>query len=415
MIKLFPHQEDVMKETKDKNKVGYYLDMGLGKTYLGSEKMKELGNKKNLIIVQKSKIEDWEEHFETYYKEYTLFNLRNKKQLEEFIVTGKLSIGIINYELTFRRKELLELNNITMILDESSYIKNEKAKRTKFILKIKAENVILLSGTPVSGKYEELYSQCRLLGWDISKRQFYQDYIITHQIKVGGFPINIVTGYRNVERLKQNLAKYGAVFMKTEEVIELPEQIESNITVKRIPEYNRFKKDNYVAFDDLELIGDTTLTKMLYERQLCGQYNKHKVIAFKEHIEGSSDRLIVFYNFTKEYEILREVAEKLDKPISVINGASRDLKAYNEDSDSVTFIQYQAGSTGLNLQKSNKIIYFTPPLSAEHFMQSKKRTHRIGQNKTCFYYFMKTEKSIENKIYTALERGEDFTNRLFEK
>lgn len=412
MIELFKHQADVLEETEEFNKVGYYLDMGLGKTYLGSEKMKELGNKKNLVIVQKSKIEDWTEHFKEFYPEYKLYNLRNKKHLDKFIECKDFGIGIINYELTFRRPQLLELKDITLVLDESSYIKNSTAKRTKFIMKLNSKNVILLSGTPVSGKYEELWSQCRLLGWNITKKRFYQKYIITHRIEVGGFPIEIVTGYKNVEDLKEKLAEYGAVFMKTEEVIELPEQIDSDIVVKRVPEYNRFKKDSYVEFKDIELIGDTTLTKMLYERQLCGQYNKNKITAFKEHIEGTYDRIIVFYNFTKEYEILKEQVG--DRPVSVVNGAKRDLKAYENEDDSITFIQYQAGSTGLNLQKANKILYYTPPLSAEHYMQSKKRIHRINQDKTCFYYFMKTEKSIENKIYSALERGEDFTNKLFE-
>lgn len=42
MIKLYPHQEEALNQTKDFNRVAYYLDMGLGKTFVGSEKMKQL-------------------------------------------------------------------------------------------------------------------------------------------------------------------------------------------------------------------------------------------------------------------------------------------------------------------------------------------------------------------------------------
>ena len=90
------------------------------------------------------------------------------------------------------------------------------------------------------------------------------------------------------------------------------------------------------------------------------------------------------------------------------------MTAYENSENSVTFIQYQAGAMGLNLQKANKIIYFTPPLSSEIFEQSKKRTHRIGQNKTCFYYRLICKNSIEQKIYKTLEMRRDFTERLFE-
>lgn len=408
-INLFEHQQYALDKVSNKNRVAFYLDMGLGKTYVGSEKMKELGAAHNLIIVQKSKIDDWIEHFTAHY-DYEVYNLRNKKDMQQFIGSG--GVGIINYELTFRRKELTTLNNFTLMLDESSYIKNNTTKRTKFIMKLKAKNVILLSGTPVSGKYEELWSQCKLLGWNITKKEFYKRYIITHRIDVGGFPIDIVVGYKNVEDLKLKLREYGAVFMKTDDVIKLPEQLDIDINVDSTSWYRKFKKHDYVEFNDMELIGDTTLTKMLYERQLCGMYNKNKIDAFKEHIEGTDDRVIVFYNFTKEYEILKVL---VDRPVSVVNGKKRDLKNYENEDNSITFIQYQAGSTGLNLQKANKIIYFTPPLSAEHFMQSKKRTHRINQDRTCFYYYMKCKNSIEQKIYKSLENGENYTNRLFEE
>ena len=151
------------------------------------------------------------------------------------------------------------------------------------------------------------------------------------------------------------------------------------------------------------------------DNQSCSIYNSNKWTAFKEHLEGTSDRVIVFYNFTKEYEVMKEVVEKLDRPISVVNGKTRDLDNYENKSDSVTFVQYQAGAKGLNLQKANKIIYYSPTLSAELYMQSKKRIHRIGQDRPCFYYYLTTEGSIETDIYRSVEKGEDYTLELFEE
>ena len=194
-------------------------------------------------------------------------------------------------------------------------------------------------------------------------------------------------------------------------MLNLPEQ---NFITTNIPPskpYNRFMKSGIVTIEGIELVGDTTLTKLLYARQLCGMYNADKIKAFKDLVDSTEDRLIVFYNFNGELEVLKEVLE--DKPISVVNGQERDLTAYENSEDSVTLIQYQAGAMGLNLQKANKIIYFTPPLSSELFEQSKKRIHRIGQSKPCFYYQLTS--GIENRIYDTLEMRKDFTDFLFEK
>jgi SNF2 family DNA or RNA helicase len=223
----------------------------------------------------------------------------------------------------------------------------------------------------------------------------------------------VVTGCKNVERLKRKMREHGAVFMKTEEVFDLPKQIFTKIKVDRSKEYSKFMKDCIVWIDETELVGDTTLTKMLYARQLCGHYNKEKLSAFMDLIQSTEDRVIVFYSFNAELNALKAVCKECDKPVSEVNGHTKDLTAYEEESNSVTLVQYQAGSKGLNLQKCNKIIYFTLPLSSEDFEQSKKRIHRIGQEKTCFYYLMICRGSIEERILKTLEERKDFTDELF--
>lgn len=416
-MKLFEYQNNVLEKTKDRNKVAYYLDMGLGKTFIGAEKLINLDTKFNLVVCQKSKINDWYKHFCEFYRVGNLiFNLTTKNEFNEFIDFPDCEqnlIGIINYDLIFRRPELLQLNDFTLMLDESSLIQNEKSKRSKFILKLKPKNVILLSGTPVSGKYENLWSQAQLLGWDISKRIYESQYIKFRTIDVQGFPIKVVDGYKNVDRLKSKLRENGAVFMKTEEVIDLPSQNFIDIHCETSANYKKFKKDKIITLNDRTFVGDRLLTYRLYLRMMAGQYNKHKIDAFKDILNSTNDRLIVFYNFEKELKILLKNCDK--EHISIINGNTKDLKAYEEFDDSITFIQYQAGAMGLNLQKANKIIYFSPTESSELFEQSKKRIHRVGQDKSCFYYLLISKNSIEEDIYKNLKMRRDFTNELFKE
>ena len=52
MITLFQHQQQALDETEGKNRVAYYLDMGLGKTFVGSEKMMKLNKRINLVVCQ---------------------------------------------------------------------------------------------------------------------------------------------------------------------------------------------------------------------------------------------------------------------------------------------------------------------------------------------------------------------------
>lgn len=445
-MKLFPHQEAALKVTSGQNRVAYYLDMGLGKTFLGAEKAVRMSSKIVLIVCQKSKVQDWVDHFKEHYTKHSVYDLTNKDQLTLFFQYSQYRhefsadiVGVINYDLIWRRKELLQLKKFTLILDESSLIQNQKSNRCKFILKMEPENVVLLSGTPTGGKYENLWSQLHLLGWNISEKIYNAQYVNWKKIFIGGMVHKVVDKedpYKNVERLKQKMRDHGAVFMKTEEVFDLPKQNFITVNVPTTKEYKKFKRNHLITIDTLnlcefkddsdfhgkditprvELVGDSILSYRLYQRQLCSAYNPNKLQAFKDILESTQDRLIVFYNFNCELEKLQSICKSLDRPYSMVNGSVKNLSNYERESNSVTLVQYQAGAMGLNLQKANKIVYFSLTEEAELFEQSKKRIHRIGQNKPCFYYMLICQNSIEDQeILPTLNIRKDYTDDLFKE
>jgi len=437
-MNLFPHQQQALDLTAAHNRCAYYLDMGLGKTFVGSEKLMGLQARINLVVCQHSKIQDWIEHFKTHYSDVAVVDMTVKGAVQTVLEWGygMPVIGVINYELTFRRKILKSLTGFTLMLDESSLIQNETAKRSKFILGLKPDNVILLSDTPKVGKYEKLWSQCQLLGWNISKDLFWKQYVETEWVEDDGFWRQRITGYKNVDRLKKKLTDHGAVFMTTDDAgIELPTKNMIQVKTKPSPLYYKFRKKGIVSIDtgnlgefeldsdfwgsnehaERELIGDTSLTRRLYSRQLCGLYNPARYEAFRDLVNSTDDRLIVFYNFTEEMERMRGVVRGLNRPVSVLNGETKDLTAYNYKADSVTFIQYQAGAMGGNFQKANKIIYFSLPEGWELWEQSQKRIHRIGQERPCFYYLLICPGTVEEDILATLNLRKDYNDELFRK
>ena len=365
-------------------------------------------------MCQKSKVDDWVNHFIEHYPEYTVIDLTRPQGRQVRHNGGDTCVGVINYELFWRRPEYIPITAYSLTLDESSLIGNDKAKITKFITSLKPEYLTLLSGTPTGGKYEKLWTQMKMLGYPTDKRTYYDKYVVQRTIvTAGGLRLKVPTGrYKNVQHLLGVIRRLNCFFLKTEDVLDLPEQTFIPIEVKPIAAYNKFVKDRVVKIGDKEIVGDATFTKVLGERQLCGQFNLNKLVSFKDILDSTDDRLIVFYNFDDELDELVKIVGK--RPISFVNGKKRDLTAYENENDSVTFIQYKAGSMGLNLQKANKIIYFSPTLSANDYAQSQKRIHRLGQTGTCFYYKMVTKGSIEEKIYDCLDRGVDYELRLFE-
>ena len=119
---------------------------GFGKTFIASEKMKELDENLTIIICPKSVVDTWENHLKIYYPQYQIFKYMIPEQLP------KRSVIIINYDLIWRRKEFMDLRDYTLILDESQSIKNSTTNRTKFIMKLNFKDLILLSGTPTRRK-----------------------------------------------------------------------------------------------------------------------------------------------------------------------------------------------------------------------------------------------------------------------
>lgn len=387
----------------------------MSKTYCGSYKAVSF-NKPILIICPKSLISQWIEHFNDVHSEWGTYDLTKKKRLNEFMCAERINkVGIINYESAWRKPELLKLRDFTLMLDESQAISNNTSKQTKGVVKLKFDNLVLLSGTPCSNaRYDKLYTQLKMLGLHMNKRSYEDRYCNFFDMEKSGIKFRVLSKtnpYKNVDELKQVMKGLGCVFMRTDEVLDLPEQRFINVWVPPSKYYKTFVKDGYVDCGDTEYISSSPATDILYARQLCN--SKEKLEMVRTLIEGTEDRVIIFYNFNCELELLQQLVQKLKRPISYVNGSVKNLNCYNNNSDSVTLVQYQSGSSGVNLQKASKMIYYSPPIKSDFFEQSKKRIHRIGQDNKCTYWKLITNNSIELNIYNTLAKKQDYNEELF--
>jgi len=407
---LFAYQQAALDRVRGKRRCAFYHDMGLGKTFTGAEKlMSDRCWKRALVVCQKSKVADWVDHFEAHY-DMPVVDLTKQDVCRD--VEG---VMVVNYDLIWRRPQLMELDDIALMFDESSLLQNATSKRTKAAMKLadKANELVLLSGTPVDGKYERLWTQLNMLGWRIDKKLFWRQYVESETTMREGFPITKVTGYKNEERLVRKMKELGCDFLKTDDVIDLPDQRFIRINVPMSKYYHEFTKTNVITAFDREFVGDTVFGDLTAKRQLAAAYSPAKIEAFGDLLSSTGKRLVVFYNFDVELEGLTEELAKRGRPYGVLNGKAHDLSPFFDTDDGVALIQYQSGAMGVNLQQADTCVYFSPPLASSLFEQSKKRIHRVGQDKPCTYYELVSKGTVEEKIYDTLAMRRDYTEKLF--
>ena len=408
---LFAYQQAALDRVGGKRRCAFYHDMGLGKTFTGAEKlMSDRRWKRALVVCQKSKVADWVDHFEAHY-DMPVVDLTRQD-----VCGDAEAVMVVNYDLIWRRPQLMELDDLALMFDESSLLQNATSKRTKAAMKLagKADTLVLLSGTPVDGKYERLWTQLRMLGWRIDEKLFWRQYVESETTMREGFPITKVTGYKNEERLVRKMKELGCDFLKTDDVIDLPDRRFIRIDVPMSGYYREFAKTNVITAFGREFVGDTVFGDLTAKRQLAAAYSRAKLEAFGDLLDGTSRRLVVFYNFDVELEGLTAELQERHRSYGVLNGKKHDLSPFFDTDDGVALIQYQSGAMGVNLQQADTCVYFSPPLASSLFEQSKKRIHRVGQDKPCTYYELVSKGTVEEKIYDTLAMRRDYTEKLFE-
>lgn len=421
-MQLFDYQRSALTRLEGKKRVAFYHDMGLGKTYTGAQKLLDETSAHSLVVCQKSKAADWVDHFNENTP-VTAFDASTKAGYAHLasVVTHpsdfEQSVFVVNYDIIYRRDDIADTHWGGVIFDESSLLQNEKSKRTKAALKLSklTDVLVLLSGTPTDGRYERLWTQLKMLGWNISKRTYWNQYVDYKTTMIQGFPITTVRGYKQVDRLIAKMHDLGCDFLKTDEVLDLPEQTFITVECEQTSELKKFRKSGIVELaDGTEIVGDSTFAALSGERMLAGALSKYKLDALKSILEGTSERVVVFYNFKAECDQISALCDLLDRPHCEINGYTHDLTEFERDG-CVCIVQYQAGAMGLNLQKARYTVYFSPPLSSSLFEQSKKRVHRVGQTQACTYYKLLTVGSVEFDIYKNLDMRRDYTDELFKR
>lgn len=443
MKTLFAFQKNALNNLKSKNKVLLALDMGLGKTFTGLNWIKEKNEDLPILILcQKNKINDWEEETKNVLNNYEIFKIKNQKHFLELLKQNKLNniVYILSYSMfsLFTKKYprwwmVYFKNSCSLIFDESQGLRNRTSLISKYTYKLSiwSKYVLLLSGDPTPNGYKDLFMQMKILNLFIEGynwNDFLNEFCITKPIP-GSSILNII-GYKNIDYLTERLKPYS-YFLKTKDAIDLPDEwwIKEKGDVSNL--YQKFRNEKIININENEIISNGTLSEMIILRQISSGFihntinnEYYEISSFKIDLlrnlleNNTKENIVVFYNFDYERKMIINLLNELKiYNILRIDGKQNDhLHNIKLNEQNIILVQYQSGSRGIDgLQKySNRVIYYSPPLSGELFKQSIKRIHRIGQQNKCIYHIFINSK-LESLIYKTLKTYQDFTNEIFEK
>ena len=483
---LFDWQKKIVDKYKERDSLGLYLDMGLGKTPISLAFAEQNNCSRILIITINSKAEEPMENEGSWYwwiKKNGTYNIHSKKVKCEY---GKKDALVINYESLYSRKksktgslllkdeikEFIENSinrNVCIIVDECHKMKNLQSLQTRAIYKIKQylyyfDNYIctyLLSGTPFTNGYIDLYSQLKFLGSKMVKSEFIERFCVRGSIPgLLGWQQPII-GYKNLDSLYELIHKY-AITIKSEEVIDLPSQVFINHVTpaseefklltnefyegNKIYKYSKDKKHktsskiNNPYYRNIDYPGERRVAETASQfwmraRQISigfqgnadesKWFNKERINKLKEFLKENEDNYVLFYNYTPELLELYDVCEELGYNVDVYCGEVKSLYFYNKymklnENEKITnrkniiLTNFASGSTGMNWQEYNKCIIFSIPVYKD-YAQGIKRVHRTGQKNTVIYHIFYEDNWLDKGMRKSLDLKVDYNEKMFEK
>ena len=453
--KPFAHQLKALEMSWDKKVFAYFMEMGTGKSKVLIDNIAMLYDKGRingaLIIAPKGVYKTWTdeqipdhmpEHIE---KEVVLWeSTAGKKKEEELQKLYKssydLHILVMNVEALSTKKgkifaaKFLSCHESMMAIDESTTIKNPTAIRTKTILDLGKDVKYkrILTGSPVTKSPLDLFTQCYFLDpWLLEQQSYYSfktRYAITRQINVSGRMIHIVSGYRNLGELSNQLKPFSFRCLK-DDCLDLPAKTYMKRIIQLTSEqqkiYDQMKKMALAELNGKLTTTANVITQMMRLQQITSGHFKSddgKVQVIKNNrlnelldvLSEMEGKAVIWAHWRHDIQTIVDAVKKEYGDNSVVtyygdtstDDRQKAIKSIQNPDSPVRFVvgTPQTGGYGITLTGASTMIYYSNGYDLEKRTQSEARIDRIGQTRNMTYIDIIAEKTIDEKIVLALRK-----------
>ncbi len=418
-------------------------DMGLGKTVQTLAAVELLARERNLqkalVIAPASVKYQWE----TEIRKFTtrpVQVIEGKAETREEQYAEPTFYRLVNYEQVIRDRDAINAwKPDVVILDEAQRIKNWESRTSREVKKLKSRYAMVLTGTPLENKLEELYSIVAF----VDERRFGPAYEFLHEHRVLDEQGNL-KGYRNLDAIREKLAPIFLRRTRGEVLTQLPERTDSTIFVElaeeQRPPYEeqrsalaRLLQKNFIT----ELDRKRILACLVYMRTICDSlflFDKHsrvspKLDEFAELLpellaSGTREdepvhKAVVFSQWETMILETAKVLDSLGIGYAVLHGSltgkerKEALAQFAKDDACRVFLSTDAGGTGLNLQVADTVVNLELPWNPAVLEQRIARVHRMGQKRPVRVINFVTRGTIEERVLKTLSAKQGFFNGLF--
>lgn len=460
--KPYAHQEEALQKSHNKKNFAYFMEMGCGKSKVLIDNIYWLWQQKEIdtaiVVAPKGVYMNWKNNeipihlpddidADIYLWKASSTKNEKKKLSEGVTKRDKFRILLMNVESFVTKKAPVFLESFThrseflLAIDESTTIKNVKAKRTKAIMKFgeTAKYKRILTGSPITQSPLDLYSQCAflsksLLGYD-SYWSFQGRFAIIKQQRMGSMSFNQVVGYKNLEELTQKL-KFFAHRTTKKEALDLPDKIyttrQVELTSTQIDQYISMKKTSVIYLEDGNMVSaPEVMTRLLRLQQLlCGylvsddgetvEIANNRIRVMMEVIEEMDGKIIIWSRFRHDIKKIKNELCKTYGSGSVVtyygdtSQEDRDSAIHNFQTNPETrfFVSNaQTGGRGITLTAASNVIYYSNDFNLESRKQSEDRCHRIGQHKPVLYVDLVCPNTVDVHIVKSLLQKDKIANK----
>lgn len=453
--KPFNHQVAALERSWDREAYGYLMEMGAGKSKVLVDNMAKLYLEGQLdfalVIAPKGVYQNWinkeiPEHLSDAVPRRVIQWVASpsKKQQAEMRSIREafdgLTIFVMNVEAFSYPKGKAALEWMANALgrrgligvDESTTIKNHKAKRTKALLKAAAKFRFrrILTGSPITKSPMDAFAQFEFLGPGIlgfkSYYSFQSRYAVLVRRSMGAHSFDQIVGYRNLDELTQTIERHSYRVLK-KDCLDLPEKTYTkrlvDLTEDQYRMYEQLRKHGLTLLEDGEMVSaPVVITQMLRMQQvLCGHlktdegemvtFPSNRINAVKELVAEHSGKAIIWSRF--RYGI-QGLVTALNEEYGEGSAAAYYGDTTPEERAQIVrnfqdpnhplryFVSNKTGAYGITLTAANLVIYESNDFDLETRLQSEDRAHRIGQHNPVLYVDLISPGTIDEKIVESL-------------